>query len=59
MDESEQLKRRDLKMGTIVLSVWIVWRRPFGILDAHKGSIEVSSELGKGSTFTVKLPVKE
>ena len=28
------------------------------IVDIHKGSIEVDSVVGKGSTFTVKLPVK-
>lgn len=27
------------------------------IVDAHKGSIKIESELGKGSTFTVTLPV--
>ncbi|KOP24231.1 chemotaxis protein CheY [Hapalosiphon sp. MRB220] len=27
------------------------------IVEAHKGSIEVSSEVGKGSIFTVKLPL--
>jgi signal transduction histidine kinase len=26
------------------------------IVDAHKGSITVSSKSGEGSTFTVKLP---
>ncbi len=29
-----------------------------GIIDRHKGSIEVVSELGKGATFTLKLPAK-
>ena len=28
------------------------------ILDLHKGSIQVDSELGKGSTFTIQLPIK-
>jgi len=31
----------------------------YGILQKHRGSIQVRSELGKGSTFTVTLPVQE
>jgi two-component system NtrC family sensor kinase len=30
----------------------------YGIIQKHEGSIEVRSEVGKGSTFTVILPVK-
>jgi signal transduction histidine kinase len=28
------------------------------ILEMHRGSIEVKSHLGKGSTFIVKLPIE-
>lgn len=29
------------------------------IVEAHKGSIQVNSEVGKGSTFTVQLPIQQ
>jgi len=30
----------------------------YGIIDRHKGTISVESEVGKGTTFTLKLPLK-
>jgi signal transduction histidine kinase len=29
----------------------------YGIVSKHKGAVEVESELGKGATFTIKMPV--
>jgi signal transduction histidine kinase len=29
----------------------------YGIITSHRGSISVASEVGKGSTFTIRLPV--
>jgi two-component system NtrC family sensor kinase len=30
----------------------------FGIIERHRGKLEVKSKVGKGTTFTVKLPLK-
>ncbi|MFC1533426.1 response regulator [Thermodesulfobacteriota bacterium] len=30
----------------------------YGIIDRHKGTINVDSQLGKGTVFTIKIPVK-
>lgn len=31
----------------------------YGIIERHRGKLEVKSQVGKGTTFTVKLPIKE
>jgi two-component system NtrC family sensor kinase len=36
------------------LGLAVAW----GILDSHNGTITVQSEVGKGTTFTVRIPVK-
>ena len=30
----------------------------YGVIKAHRGTISVESEIGKGTTFVVRLPVK-
>ncbi|MCK4224101.1 MAG: HAMP domain-containing protein [candidate division Zixibacteria bacterium] len=31
----------------------------YGIIERHRGKLEVKSKVGKGTTFTVKLPIEE
>jgi signal transduction histidine kinase len=31
----------------------------YGIIQSHSGEIEAESEVGKGSTFRIKLPVEK
>jgi len=37
------------------LGLAVIW----GIIDNHNGTIDVESELGKGTTFIVHLPLRE
>ncbi|MEE4311682.1 MAG: ATP-binding protein, partial [candidate division KSB1 bacterium] len=37
------------------LGLAVVW----GIIEKHNGKIEVKSEVGKGTIFTLKLPVND
>ena len=46
---------RSLKAGGSGLGLAIVK----SIAERHHGSVSVESQLGKGSTFTIKLPIKQ
>jgi signal transduction histidine kinase len=49
----ERAQASSKKAGGFGLGLWIVRQ----IVDAAGGSIHVKSELGKGTTFTVELPI--
>jgi signal transduction histidine kinase len=37
------------------LGLSVIW----GIVDNHNGSISVDSRVGKGTTFTIRIPVRQ
>jgi signal transduction histidine kinase len=45
---------KDVGQGT-GLGLFIVYK----IIEQHKGTITVQSEVGKGTEFTIKLPIKQ
>jgi signal transduction histidine kinase len=51
----QRFRKGTHKMAGSGLGLHLVQR----ILDVHQGTIEVQSELGHGSLFTVKLPIRE
>jgi len=45
--------------GSTVPGIGLGLSVSYGIIQRHRGTIEVNSRVGQGTTFTIKLPVKE
>ena len=58
MDEATQQKLFDPFFTTkpVGIGTGLGLSISFGIIEAHHGTIEVSSKVGEGSCFTIKLP---